>query len=282
MKKHILGLGLAIGLGLSSSVAFADCEDIGSDEWNMHYVEMSKAINAGTNEIALQHALQLEMICKTDPVLLYSISELYNRMGREQESASYVRKASENLRGQTDIPQAYIEKIWFRRATLELPMRQELADAKAENEQLNAKLATATSFQKELTDDEMAFLEKLQWSGTGIAAGGAVLAVVGGVLFGMSYSKLKPCNSSQTDGNACSGKVIVNNSVNGSFGSEKNKSDLGVGLLGAGAALAVGGSILAIISHVKLNEIEIRTTGDENVTFNFDVSPLGAGMTMSF
>ncbi len=282
MKKHILGLALAVGLGLSSSVAFADCEDIGSDDWNMHYIEMSKAINAGTNDIALQHALQLEMICKTDPVLLYTISELYNRMGREQESGSYIRRASENLRGQTDIPQAYIEKIWFRRATIELPFRDELAAAKAENEQLSAKLATTTAFQNELAQDEIDFLTKLQWSGTGIAAGGAVLAVVGGVLFGMSYSKLKPCTYTGNDTQKCEGKVIQSNQVVGPYGSEKNKSDLGVGLLGAGAALAIGGTILAVISHVKLSEIEIRTSGDENVTLNIGLSPVGAGINMTF
>jgi hypothetical protein len=51
--------------------------------------------------------------------------------------------------------------------------------------------------------------------------------------------------------------------------------------LGAGAAIAVGGSILAIISHVKKNELEIKTTGGD-VTFNFDVSPAWSGITVNF
>ncbi|MBQ1266951.1 MAG: hypothetical protein IIY06_09385 [Proteobacteria bacterium] len=284
MKKYILSSLLAISMSFASTFAWAECEEIGSPDWDSHYIEMSKAISAGTNEIALQHALQLELMCKTDPVLLYSISEIYNRMGREQESNSYVRRASENLRGHADLPQAVVEKIWFRRATLELPMRQELAEAQAENVQLKEKLESQTTFSAEIASEELAFLEKLQWTGTGLAAGGAAIAVVGSVLFAMSYNKLKPCTSTSVDSDKCEGKIITNSKIdssNGDFGAEKNKGELGVGLLGAGAAIAVGGSILAIISHVKKNELEIKTTGGD-VTFNFDVSPAWSGITVNF
>lgn len=294
MKKRIFGLGLLASMFLSVPASFADCDDIGSNEWEELYGEMSQAINDGTNDIALQYALQLELICKTDPVLLYSISELYNRMGREQESTSYVRRASENLRGHSDIPQAIVEKIWFRRASLELPMRQELADARAENEQLKTqaeasnaqwqtRLNQSQTFANEMIADEVAYLKKLQWAGTGVAIGGAAMAVAGGVLFGLTYAnKLKPCNG---DKDACSGKLITGNSIdqeNGNFGAEMNKAHVGVGLLGAGAALAVGGSILAIISHVKMSEVEIKMTGSESVTLNLDVSPAWAGVTVQF
>ncbi len=285
IKKALIS-GLTAACCLFSSTAFADCDEMGSDEWNDLNAKMVEAYNDGTNEIALQYGLQLEMICNESPILLYTISDIYRRLNRDQESLTYVRRASENIINY-ELPQAFIEKIWFRRAELESPMKKQIDDLNNEVSELKASVSTGSSFSDEMVNLHRDGLYKMQWIGTGVAAGGAALAITGGVLWGIGHKAAGDhltCLRKDVDGNKTECEDLLGHTVKfNKFTPASKTEQVGLGLFIGGTIAAITGATLAIVAHIDIKKFELQSAqGDTVATFTIDANPSGVGMTMNF
>ena len=278
---------LAASVGFSSN-ALADCSEFGNDQWNELSAQMAQAVDAGDYDMALKYGKQLTLICDQSPITNIIISDIYAKIGDEDSSHKYVRRASEFIQ-QYDVPQPIIEKIWFRRAEFELPYRNQITELQnqlsqkdIEIEGLNAALVDMASSSikgdenlNKFKADYIKDLDIIKWTGTGMAAGGAILLGVGGALIGIYEPKANT-----------KWKKIHDNGPNDTKKSEFNKLDVkvkaGYAILAGGIGLGVAGATMAIYSAVKekslYNVVEVE---DETVVPSEDV-PAEEGAEVSF
>ena len=311
-KSCLCALLVTLTIGLSSSLAFADCSEMGSANWSQLSTQMAKAYDNGELDAALNYAKQLTLICNQSPLINYTMSEIYRKQGNEQESHSYVRKASDYLQDYP-VPQQLAEKIWFRRAELELPhkaqaeaLQQKLDEKENEltaqkeafevkYEELAAKSAEGGKASQVITkyEDDM---NTLKWTGTGVAIGGAVIAIVGAGLIGVysdkasknwknmkKYSEFKDSDlMKQLDasGNDLNANNRLKSNAFKNFDKNNQIVTAGFGLLIGGVGLGVAGAVTAIVSHTKLSSF--RKSNEETASVTFDVSPGWMGISGTF
>lgn len=269
-----------------SSSAFADCNSVGDDAWNTTSKLMAEAFEAGDYNQALSYARTLEMTCEKSPIVNHITSEIYSHLGDEKKSLQYIERAIENTY-EFEVPPALLRRMWDKRIMLESHSAIEdsakyiaLEQRTVVLEEENARLKAGPAFDV-VTNDVWT---DLMWSGTGIAIGGVVLATVGGILTGLNYAS--------ADKNLATFRKDVdptpdNNEVNGvpkdvhdkagnDFNKHNQKLQIGMAFIGAGAGLAVTGTILAILGAVN------KKTDPEAVETSFYIQPTGAGLSIKF
>lgn len=261
------------------SVALADCNEMGSDQWNDLSARMSEAYDAGDYETALSYGKTLILICDQSPITNVVISDIYAKLGHERDSYNYIRRASEFTQ-QYQLPQPIVEKIWLRRAEFELPYKEQASSLQKQLDEAQAQLAAQKAdFEAQLanvvtprcsTDDTRRQFEILQWTGTGIAAAGGILLIAGASLIGAKYTKAND----------------EFRAINGSNDDAQNKKDFneydksvkaGYASLFTGLGLGVAGAFMAIYSHLKLKQRDEETT-----SFSLDIAPNAATFRMTF
>lgn len=275
MKFLLYTLPALASLVLFSVPAFADCEhDVGTDVWNELSTRMNDAYTSDRYEDALQSALALEQMCSTPPTLLYIISDSYQHLGNEEKSAEYIKRASLNL-SKYDLPQSFIEQVWFRRAELELPIHGQVVETRNENEKLKAELGQAQTMIVETTNkansEKIDTLNTVMWTGAGAAIGGGVLAIAGAVMTGYGFFNI--------DGSAVN---VTEPEDNGTIELKDNYLQIekaGIALLGVGGTLAVAGTVVAVLAHLELTDIELS---NDDVSLKFDAGLASVGVTMTF
>lgn len=282
LKTLAISLGCAAGLAFSTN-AMADCEDMGNSEWSSLSTEMARQYDAGNYEAALTSGKRLNIICPRSPIVNYTMSEIYARMGNEQEAAIYAKRATDYILDY-QVPQAVNEKIWMRRAEYELPYKKEaealklqLAEydaLKAENaalqEDSSKRMLDAESQAKEDRLRNISSAQELKthwnaamWSGVGVAVVGLGVAIGGGVLT-TSADKISYSRASDPDKSGFSvGKGYV----------------AGWTMVGAGTAAAVAGVILTSVAAYKVSNIKIDDDSDSSVSFNISPNAVQFGMT---
>lgn len=269
------------------SVAFADCDDIGSAQWNDLSAKMSQAFDAGEYETALNYGKALTVICDQSPIANVVISNIYDRLGRADESYNYIRRASEFTQ-QYNLPQPIVEKIWLRRAEFDLPYKAEVAKLEAELEETKAKLeaeeaaynsqieASANLSQTTLSDSYNFYTKQLntiQWTGTGLAIGGGVLAATGGILLGVFHGKAQDAYSAIGENDRLS--LIAPDKKD--FNKKDTVVKVSYSILFGGVGLAVAGTVMAVVGHVKLTELEENSTA-----LYLNVAPTSATLEFNF
>ena len=297
MNKYLTAISLSLLTLASSSQAFADCEEMGGDEWNKLSMQMATAYDQNNLDEALMNAKKLTLICNRSPIVNYTMSEIYRKMDNERESYNYVKKATDYILDYP-VPQALTERIWMRRAEFDLPYKKQLEDLQ---NQLNSGTGEVGSRLKQTeeqlaqTYDQMVFLENqnrellnqqiktlhtVKWIGAGTAFGGLALAAVGAGLLGANYSK-------------ASDKY-------GKNWNDFDKKDAmvhgGIAMLAGGIGLGLAGSAVAIYSYLKSIPLEANTSdevqeeGEEvvaepettAVNVNFDISPNSVVFGLTF
>lgn len=265
--------------------AFASCDDVGSSTWNSIQSKMNQSFEAGDYDAALSYGKQLTMICDRNPIVNTVISDVYDKKGMPEDSYKYIRRASDYV-SEFDLPMPLLEKIWFKRAEFELPYKKQ---AESLQQQLDSTIvecqAQKESFEKSLEEGSMSSRSTLtqsiiemnenyrksaiqsQWIGTGVAAAGGAIAIVGGALLGVYYSE------------ANDEYAKLKNGDTNHFQRSNQIVQAGAGILGAGLALGIAGSVAAIYSHLKIKKIE---KARNEIAFDIQVQPNYLGMTMTF
>ena len=276
----------------AASNAFADCSTMNDEEWNDLSAQMASAYDKSDYENALRIGKQLTVICNRSPVVNFTMSEIYRKSGNEQESDKYAERATQYILDYP-VPQALNERIWVRAAENKLPYKRQLSDLQGRMTKMAGDLKTCNEEKNTITEEKnalaanLATLETTQkenaihgqyqlkeskshwgaamWTGVGVAAAGIALTVTGAVLSN-SVDKIEKV-----------GEATVKKS-----GYAVTKSYVASwSLLGAGLALAVGGTVLTGIAGYHYTSIDLDNDGtaDESVSFNVSPTSFSFGMT---
>ncbi|MBO4349345.1 MAG: hypothetical protein J6A01_00160 [Proteobacteria bacterium] len=277
-----------------SSQAVADCSEMEGDEWDVLIQEMATAYEQDQLEEALTAAKRLTLICNRSPVVNFTMSEIYRKMGNEQESYNSVKRATEYMLDYP-VPQALTEKIWMRRAEFDLPYKKQLEDLQnqlntntgefgSRLKQADEELAKLTNERDELQErnqqlleSQMKMLQMTKWIGAGTAIGGTVIAAVGAGIMGAYYSK-----------------------AHDKYGENWNDFDKkdamvhgGIAMLTTGIGLGVAGSAVAIFAYIKSLRLESANAESFNngnssenlangIDYDFRVSPGSIVFNLTF
>lgn len=306
MNKYFTAISFSLLTIFSAQQAFADCNDMGNDEWNELSLQMATAYDQNNLDEALTAAKRLSLICNRSPIVNYTMSEIYRKTDNEQESYNHVKRATEYML-EYPVPQALTEKIWMRRAEFDLPYKKQLADLKNQLETgtgeygsrykqtendltlVSRELLNLESQNQELLKSQLKTLNTTKWIGAGTALGGLVMAAAGAGLLGTYYSK-----------------------ASDQYGVKWNEFDKkdamvhgGIVLVAGGIGLGLAGSAVAIYSFIKSTQIESansnllendnsaeipvdeETPMDEesqanSVNFNFGVAPNAVFFDLTF
>jgi len=290
MLKQLKTLGVfcacTLGMMTLSANAFADCKTMNDDEWNELTAQMNSAYSAGDYDGALNYGKRLNLICPRSPVVNYTMSAIYRKVGNEKDAAVYAKKATDYI---TDYPvsQAVAERIWLNRAEYELPYKADLEalqaktadydDMKVNYEALLAAQneanirseyeSTNRALQDEkMYNDNLKAWKAVMWTGVGVTGVGIALAITGGV---MSTNVDKIEYSTPEAGSSKSGFSITKKYVTS------------YALLGAGVGLAVVGAAFTGVGAYKVISLDINRDGvsDESVSFNIAPTSVQFGMT---
>ena len=260
----------------TASAAFADCADMenNSPEWSELSNNLSRSYSDGKYEDALNYGKRLLLICNRSPVVNFTVSEIYRKLGNNEESYTYARRASEFIIDYP-VPQQLAERIWMRRAEDELPYKKQLEDLKnqlemgtgeygARQQQLvnnayTSEMLLEREKQRSIDrlNDEIKFANTTKWIGAGAAIGGLVLAGAGAGLLGANYGKA----------------------------SDNYKYDW---MLAGGLGLGIAGTAVAVVSFVKeiklnsMREADNTTPAASPVAISFDVAPDSIVFGMTF
>lgn len=270
MKSYFLVAIAALFVFFSSS-AFANCDSVGDDAWNTLSEQMAAAFETGDYNLALTYARALEMTCSESPIVNHITSEIYTHLGDAEKSLMYIERAIENTY-KFEVPPALLRKMWDKRIALELDLAKlesepciALEEQAAALEEENLRLKDSSGFR--LTPDDM--WTDVMWAGTGLAIGGVAVAITGITLTALNFSAAGDAiNSPNEDGE---------HRVEKDFNSKNQKVQAGYALIGAGAGLAVTGTVFAVLGAVKR-----KKSSPEAVETSFYVHPTGAGMRVEF
>ncbi|MBO4349824.1 MAG: hypothetical protein J6A01_02625 [Proteobacteria bacterium] len=305
MKKYITSLTALSFSALclaGASNAFADCDLMNSPEWDELSSQMATAYDIGNYESALGYGKRLTLICNRSPIVNFTMSEIYRKMNNENESYNYVKRATEYLLDYP-VPQALTERIWMRRAELELPYKKQLEDLQnqlatgtgeigSKQQQLQnnlytteMKLERAKQRRLEMLNSQLKLLNTTKWIGAGTAIGGLVIAGAGAGLIGANYGDARDAYNDVKN----SAKKIK------PFDKKDKMVHAGLILLAGGVGMGIAGTAVALYSFVKENHIRdtnkdvFEDTAEEviapptaSVEFNFDVSPNSVAFGMTF
>ena len=295
MNKIFAAISVSCLTFTAASHAFADCSEMDGDEWNALSIQMASAYEQDNLEEALTAAKKLTLICNRSPVVNFTMSEIYRKMGNEADSYSYVKRATEYMLDYP-VPQALTERIWLRRAEFDLPYKKQLEDLQnqldtgtgeigsrikqtdSELAIVNTELQNLEARNAELLKTQMRTLNTTKWIGAGTAIGGAVIACIGAGVLGANYSK-----ASDKYGKNWNDFDKKDAMVHG--GITALAGGLGLGLAGTAVAL------YAYIKSVKLASANAEILNDSNdsagtqantIDYRIGVSPNAVVFDLSF
>jgi len=239
---------------------------VGSEQWIHYNTEMNAAFEARNFKEALKNAQALEGICHTLPIVNYITSEIYRELGDEVQSLVYLRRATANLY-EYDVHGAVVQKIWSRRLELELAEA-----ASADVKSCDPLSVVQPDAGRSNIQAQVDYLSTLKWTGTGIAVGGTVLAIAGGALVGVFHSKAK------NEFNKLAADAQVDDLNRSNWPNYNRGVHAGYGLLAGGLAMGLTGSVFAILTHLKIVDLESQA----DLKFSLQASPTGVGVTLTF
>lgn len=299
-QLKLLALSLAFPTLALSSNAFAECSEMGNAQWNELSRQMSDAYQNGNYEEAVNYGKKLTLICDRSPIINFLLSNSYDKLGMQDESYSYIRKASDYIQ-EFQVPQPMVEKIWLRRAEFELPYKKQVAelegklaakdqDIAAQQLAFEEKLAVGSNEQLATLSASWDYYEKsmkqIMWVGTGVAIGGAVIAAVGGGLGGFYTGEANDYLNKLVKYSTDTAKRKKYKNL---YADNNDYKVAAFSVMGIGLGLGIGGAITAIVSYVKANEMkEMKdeqasemdaVTDDTSVSFTISPNSVGVGIT---
>ena len=279
----ILGL-LALLMLPTASQAQDNCANLSNNlEWTSGLQEIIMTMQAGDMQKAQLQAKALANICMNAPLLNYLQGKIAEELNEKSDALYYYQKASENTYTFAIAPDT-AKKIWYARYENEYPEHTEeaIAASKARIAALEAELATEKSETERINNQRLALMpykeevletnKKLMWAGAGIGIAG--LAIVGGgigLLFATKDEKYTTVSLTTLD-------IEKNEDIDKSVHAYKYKPEYlaSWAMIGAGAALAIGGVILTGIYGFKYT----HPIGDESLSLH--ISPADVSLLIAF
>lgn len=257
---------------MCASPAFADgCDTINSSEtWKTTFGKLNEAYAQKDWNAALRQSRELENYCDQSPILNYTIAQIYKNKGDEEKYLFYLTKATQNTE-RFSLDKDLLDKIWSEKYIAAHPeaapekvaaLQAQVSGLEAELSALKQAQAAGAESQGDSFEAQLDGYRALMWTGVGIGAGGIAMAVAGAVLVAtMDEIDYK------IDGNgvSTSSKPVAGTAYNA-----------GWGLIGAGAAFAIAGAVVAGIGGYKYTH---ALSGE---AYSFRVLPGSAWMTIEF
>lgn len=250
--------------------AQSQCEGINENpEWTATLDTIISDYNNGDYAIALDKAKYIsEAICDSSPVLLYTQAKIYEAQKNNIKALLYFQKASEATYALA-VPPDMAQKIWYARYENEHPDRtesaleetlQKLQEKDKEIETLKSQ--NANSEMNNSTDVKNK-AKVWMWTGVGIDITGLALIGTGATLISKNID-------------APSEIKFNRNGVSRPSYKTKSAYIAGWGMLGAGIAFTVVGTVLAGYFGYQYTHI------DENLETAFSLTPTGASFSLNF
>ena len=280
------GLPGRIAIALSTAILLLLCLDTpecaaqdncgalnGNPAWTNGLQGLIDAIQNNDLQNAQMLSKQLADICPNAPTLNYLQGKVYEKLGDTSNALYYYQKASENTYTFAVDP-GTAQKIWYARYEFEHPERSEqsVTSQNAELDALRAELDTLKAENHKLDElvqyhapykeAQYQTIQKLMWTGVGVAAGGLAFAGAGAALVAL----YEPNIISKHD----DGKSAYTYK-------EDPTHSIGWALIGVGGGLLLGGVILAGIYGYKYKNFQ---TEDPDISFN--LSPNGLSFKCIF
>ena len=214
------------------------------------------------------------------------------------ESGTYVRRATEYLT-EYPVPQALVEKIWYRRAEFDTPYKkqaealsEELASLKSASEvqnqvfveQMTASLAEKESeLEKAYRVTESRF-RVIEWMGTGVALVGLAAIIGGSAMVAVYHDKASDNWKKLGNVNLLStGAEALASGYRKKFNDANGNVKVGAGILTGGAVAGLIGTFFAIYGYLKAEEVlTMRSRGESLARVGIGVSPTSLSMTLDF
>ena len=261
-----LVVNIALMFTAVSAYAQDGCQNIGqSEEWRFDMQALDKAVQEGDLSNAQVISERMYETCPNAPLLNYVQGKMYEKLGDKQKALFSYQKASENTYHFAVDPNT-AQKIWYARYEFEHPER--TSDALEIQKEVMANLqAQCDSHLEALNtykDEHHQEIEKWMWAGTGIGAGG--LALIG---TGAALVALYPASTiTQENKDEHKGPYVVHDDA---------AHSVGLALIGVGAGLLVGGSVLAGIYGYKYTHFKT-----ENTDMSLSFAPNGVSFGLNF
>ena len=218
------------------------------------------------------------------------------------ESGTYVRRATEYLT-EYPVPQALVEKIWYRRAEFDTPYKkqaealsEELASLKSASEvqnqvfveQMTASLAEKESeLEKAYRVTESRF-RVIEWTGTGVALVGLAAIIGGSAMVAVYHDKASDNWKSWAMSTCCRRgwspwRRVIGRSLTMRTAMWNGNVKVGAGILTGGAVAGLIGTFFAIYGYLKAEEVlTMRSRGESLARVGIGVSPTSLSMTLDF
>lgn len=272
MKRPILRGMIAVGLALWCTDAWADCRNLDDNpEWLRLFTEFNEHFKAGNYSEAIRATDELKEICADSPILNYAISRVYRKKGDHVTEIKYLTLATDNA-AKFRVNEETLRNFWFARYEAEHPevisshsqleesnqLLQDLNTALAESQQRAlASEHAGEKMQMELQYKEEGIYKALMWSGVAVGAVGVAMTIAGGVLMGDKKKRIE--------------ENINNNQVK-----IKSTYEVSLGLLGAGIAATIAGTMAASFGGYLYSNQKSETS------LSFQINPANATLTYSF
>ena len=250
--------------------------------WNTEIVLLTENVKRKDFDAALLNAEKLNEICDRSPIVNYSLGRIYQEKGDEAKAIEYLKRATQNTQ-EFNIPDSNLQQMWYDRYEAEHPdarpanieaRQKEIAQLHSDVDAANERTRLVTA-ERDAKIDELHQLEREShnnygiglWTGVGIAGAGVVLAAVGGAMMAVKKDEAVDL-----------GEIDINDNLKPE-GSAKVKAanTAYMIMLGAGAGLAVAGSIVAGIMGYKYTHSK-----DGSETLSFGIAPTGAVVNVTF
>ena len=232
------------------------CDNLNTNaEWNAGIKELVQLVQGNLYEQAKVKAKQMSQQCEQSPVLNYVQGKIAEGLGDSVNARLYFQKASEYTYTYY-VDKDMAQKIWYARYENEHPERT-AKGIQETTERLNADFTEKLTSQKE--NEALRNYNRLMWSGMGIGIAGLALLGTG---IGLYVSDNDPVKWAD--------KTYKTHYTN------KPKYDVSWALMGAGAALTVGGVVLTGIYGYRYTHTQ------KDIAISLDIAPNSAKLILNF
>ncbi len=253
-------------MGGAATAVAGECEGL-DVTWDEQLVRLSNLVQAKKVDEAKKLFDAMEKVCSRSPLLNYYEAQRRALIHDDEGAKTYFQRASEYTYNIAVEP-ALSKEIWYHRYEAEYPenTKEIYNHVKKERDDAVVSLnAVESRIQEYLiqTHDEKEFSYRAgMWSGVGVGLAGLIMVGTGaGLIAGMdkSYERV------DSDSNSGPQKYQIKNSYN-----------VSLGLIGAGVAATVVGSVLAGVYGYKLSHL------DDSMVLSFQIAPNAASVSMTF
>ena len=271
---------------LLTGTAYAEnCNNLDRNtNFQKQYEKLVAAVQASDYPTALTYGNTLLEICSKAPKLNYIVAKIYQQMGDQPRALFYFQTATRNTKD-FEVESDILEMMWTDLLYAEHPeiSPQSMANLKNDMDALDArvallenqieekdqKIADQIEVIHELQDSTRETYKTLMWTGAGIGIAGLGLTVAGAAMVATMDSPLNYEKPSSPDNKEHRATI-------------ENKYPAAWGLLSAGIAVTVAGSIITGIAGYQYTHYQSVNNSATDDGMALSISPMGFSISGTF